>query len=582
MGEPIRLLIIEDSEDDAYLLVRELRIGGFQLHFLRTDTALETESALRRSTWDLVITDHNMPNFSAVAAMKLVKEIQPDTPVIIVSGSIGEEFAVQAMKDGAHDYLMKDNLRRLIPAVTRELRDAEIRRAHRRAEAEIYHLAFHDVLTGLVNRREFEHQLGQVLDNTRRDFLSHALLYLDLDQFKLVNDTCGHLAGDELLRLLAVLLQSHVRGNDVLARLGGDEFGILLKGCPAARAQQIASEIRQAIAGFRFAWEDKVFVIGVSIGLVMINADSFNVKDALSKADIACYTAKDQGRNRVHVYSETDAEAARRYGDMQWANRIRDALEEHRFVLYQQQIKPLGDVSGPEEMREFLVRMVGENGEIISPGAFIPAAEHYNMMHLIDRWVIDFAFGYLSNRQRQAPNRCELTFINLSGNSLNDTAFFEFVRERLDRYQVFPGSICFEITETAAISNLGRAIEIIRGIKSLGCHFALDDFGSGMSSFSYLRAIPVDYLKIDGSFVKNMVDDAMDCAIVEAINVIGQVAGLKTIAEFVENQAIWDKLHAAGVCYGQGYGIDCPRPLDDEEALALSSRSLYRRSGKGD
>lgn len=220
MGEPIRLLIIEDSEDDAYLLVRELRIGGFQLHFLRTDTALETESALRRSTWDLVITDHNMPNFSAVAAMKLVKEIQPDTPVIIVSGSIGEEFAVQAMKDGAHDYLMKDNLRRLIPAVTRELRDAEIRRAHRRAEAEIYHLAFHDVLTGLVNRREFEHQLGQVLDNTRRDFLSHALLYLDLDQFKLVNDTCGHLAGDELLRLLAVLLQSHVQGKRRLGAFG--------------------------------------------------------------------------------------------------------------------------------------------------------------------------------------------------------------------------------------------------------------------------------------------------------------------------------------------------------------------------
>ncbi|QYZ66280.1 MAG: histidine kinase [Gammaproteobacteria bacterium (ex Lamellibrachia satsuma)] len=561
MTDEIRVLIIEDSEDDALLLVRELRKGGYTPSFQRVDSPQEVKAALERDQWDLVITDHNMPQFSSTDALRLAKTHQPDIPIIIVSGSIGEEVAVQAMKAGAHDYLMKDNLKRLIPAVERELRDADTRRAHRRAEEEIRHLAFHDVLTGLANRHEFDLQLNQVLESAKRDGLVHALFYLDLDQFKLINDTCGHMAGDELLRQLSILLQSHVRGNDILARLGGDEFGVLLKGCPLERANQIADGIRLSIAGFRFVWDEQAFVIGVSIGVAMITAESASVEDVLSKADIACYTAKDRGRDRVHVYSENDIETARRYGDMQWVNRIREALEIGRFQLYQQVIQPLSDSAGGMQTREFLVRMLDEQGEIIAPGAFIPAAEHYNLMPQVDRWVVQRAFSHLAEQEHRGSGRDTLTFINLSGNSLSDESFFDFIRKKLRDHHLNPQRVCFEVTETAAISNLGSAIEFIRECKKAGCRFALDDFGSGMSSFSYLRSIPVDFLKIDGTFVKNMVRDPMDAAIVEAINGIGHVAGIKTIAEFVENEAIRKKLCDIGVDFGQGYGIHRPQPL---------------------
>ncbi|MBL3601723.1 MAG: EAL domain-containing protein [gamma proteobacterium endosymbiont of Lamellibrachia anaximandri] len=557
MSDEIRVLIIEDSEDDALLLVRELTKGGYRPVYQRVDTPASTQSALSDMTWDLVITDHNMPQYSSSDAIDLVKNQQPDVPVIIVSGSIGEAVAVEAMKAGAQDYLMKDNLTRLVPAIEREMRDAVTRRAHRHAEEEIRHLAYHDVLTGLANRREFEMQLVQLLESAKRDKLLHAFLYLDLDQFKLINDTCGHMAGDELLRQLAILLHSHIRDNDILSRLGGDEFGVLLKGCPLERAKQIADGIRQAVAGFRFVWDEKTFVIGVSIGLVMITADSLDVDDLLSKADIACYTAKDTGRDRVHIYSENDVETARRYGDMQWVNAIRDALDEDRFVLYQQRIAPLSETERDTNVREFLLRMLGNKGEIIAPGAFIPAAEHYNLMPEVDRWVVRRAFDYIARQDDES-----LSFINLSGNSLSDESFFDFIHEQLREYDLNPRRICFEVTETAAISNLGRAIEFIKEVKKTGCRFAMDDFGSGMSSFSYLRSIPIDFLKIDGSFVKNMAQDPMDLAIVEAINGIGHVAGVRTIAEFVENEEVREKLRTIGVNYGQGYGIERPRPLD--------------------
>ncbi len=566
MQPSLRVLIVEDSEDDALLLARHLRQGGYELQSERVDCSEKMRSALEEHVWDLVIADHNLPRFNSADALSLVREMDLDIPFIIVSGSIGEEHAVSAMKAGAHDYLMKNNLVRLVPAVQRELREAENRRAHKQAEQAIRHMAYHDALTDLVNRREFEHRLEQAITSAKERELEHALLYLDLDQFKIINDTCGHVAGDDLLRQLAVLFQEHVRENDTLARLGGDEFGILLESCPLDRAEQIAENLRQAINNYRFVWRDKPFGLSMSIGLVAISSASQTIDEIHSAADMACYAAKDLGRNRVHIYREGDRELARRHGDMQWASRIQEALEQGRFTLYCQSIVPLDP--NIESVRNFecLLRLNDESGNLVNPGAFIPAAEHYNLMPALDRWVIDATFSYLDSitNGNGGTDGLGTCFINLSGVSLNEDSFFPFIHNQLRRHQLSPHTICFEITETAAISNLSRAVEFIKEIKGEGCKFALDDFGAGLSSFSYLRTIPVDFLKIDGRFVQNMMVDSMDSAIVAAINFIGDVAGVKTIAESVENKETQRKLQSIGVDYAQGYGIERPRPLFQE------------------
>jgi diguanylate cyclase (GGDEF)-like protein len=563
MGTPLRVLIVEDSEDDALLLARHLKKGGYELHSERVESSETMRSALELHAWDLVIADHNLPCFNSTAALKVIRDMELDIPFIIVSGSIGEEHAVSAMKAGAHDYLMKDNLVRLVPAVQRELREAQNRSAHKQAEQAIRHMAYHDALTDLVNRREFEHRLEQAILSAKERELDHVLLYLDLDQFKIINDTCGHMAGDDLLRQLAVLFQEHVRDNDTLARLGGDEFGILLESCPLDRAERIAENLRQAINNYRFVWRERPFGLSVSIGLVAISSASQGIDEIHSAADMACYAAKDLGRNRVHIYRAGDMELARRHGDMQWASRIKEALEQDRFTLYCQSIVPLDPNVEAARNFECLLRLNDESGNIISPGAFIPAAEHYNLMPALDRWVIDATFSHLASiaNNNGGLDGFGTCFINLSGNSLNEDSFFPFIHEQLHQHQVSPRMICFEITETAAISNLSRAVEFIKEIKSEGCKFALDDFGAGLSSFSYLRTIPVDFLKIDGRFVQNMMVDSMDSAIVAAINFIGDVAGVKTIAESVENIETQRKLQSIGVNYAQGYGIEHPRPL---------------------
>ena len=564
MNTRIRVLIVEDSEDDALLLARELRYGGYDLEFERVDTAESMQVALEQQTWDLIITDHNMPRFNSEDALKLFKDYHLDIPFIIISGSIGEEYVVAAMKAGAHDYLMKGNLARLVPAVQRELREVETRRAHRRAEEAIRHMAFHDALTDLTNRREFECRLEHALESARRDHSSHACLYLDLDQFKIINDTCGHVAGDDLLRQLAVLFQKHVRNIDTLARLGGDEFGVLLENCPIEQAQRIAENFRQVIAEFRFVWRERPFGISVSIGLVPITAASRNVNGILSAADMACYAAKNLGRNRVHLYNESDIGLARRHGDIQWVPRIKQALEDDQFRLYRQSIVPLSGYALGTKSFEFLLRYIDTNNNAISPGTFIPAAEHYNLMPKVDRWVIQHAFSYLAEafRNNGGLKESSLFFINLSENSLSDDEVYPFIKRLLHDYRIPPHVICFEITETAAITNLGKAVEFIKKIKDHGCQFALDDFGSGLSSFSYLKTIPVDFLKIEGGFIRNMLDDPMNSAIVEAINQIGHVAGIRTIAEFVETGVIKQKLKSIGVDYAQGYGIGYPVSLE--------------------
>ena len=420
--------------------------------------------------------------------------------------------------------------------------------------------ARHDSLTGLANRREFEQLLSALLANNDPQRSKHALLYLDLDQFKLVNDTCGHVAGDELLKQIVVLLKSNIREADLLARLGGDEFGLILEACPLPKAERIATQLVESVRDFRFVWKGKVFSLGVSIGLAMIDEACRDPEAILSAADAACFIAKDKGRNRVWIHHLDDEDVAQRHGEMEWASKINAALENDRFLLYYQKVQPLTQNDG-SNYYEFLLRMVNESGEIVAPMAFIPAAERFGTMATIDRWVIQRVLGWLNKKTGKIRNN-DVYSINLSGQSLCDDGFLQFCINELDQSRIDPKQICFEITETAAISNWSHANQFVSALKSRGCQFALDDFGSGMSSFAYLKNLSVDYIKIDGAFVSDMLSDPVDQVMVTAINQIGQVMGIKTIAEFVENEDILNLLKTIQVDFAQGYGIHIPEALE--------------------
>jgi diguanylate cyclase (GGDEF)-like protein/PAS domain S-box-containing protein len=423
--------------------------------------------------------------------------------------------------------------------------------------------ASHDMLTGLYNRREFEKQLEKAIRTARNEGRHHVLFYMDLDQFKVVNDTCGHRAGDELLAQLAGAFASTVREHDILARLGGDEFGVLLMDCPLDEAARIAENFRQLVRDFRFVWHQRLFDVGVSIGVVPITAGGGTLIDVLSTADAACYVAKEEGRNRVHVCHEDDRAVARHHREMEWTHLISSAFEENRFALFYQPILSLGTDSDERPYGEVLMRMLDEKGEAIAPMSFIPAAERYNLMPTIDRWVVRTTLGKLREAQGAEAKPPFRVTINLSGQSLTDEHFLDFVLGQFRDCDLDGESVCFEITETAAITNLSRARTFIAALREMGCRFALDDFGSGLSSFGYLKGLQVEYIKIDGAFVKDMVSDALDCAMVDSINQIGHVMGLKTIAEFAESEAIVAELRRLGVDYAQGYAIAREEPLDE-------------------
>ncbi|WFR79808.1 EAL domain-containing protein [Janthinobacterium rivuli] len=429
--------------------------------------------------------------------------------------------------------------------------------------------ATHDTLTGLINRREFEHLVAGALHTAKEEGHVHALLYLDLDQFKVINDTCGHGAGDVLLQLLAKMLQAQMRDSDILARLGGDELGVLLPHCPLDHARVIGEQLRQSIRDFRFAWDSRSFELGVSIGMVEINQDSKSMSELLSAADQACYLAKEQGRNRIHVYQESDVMLAQRHGEMLWISRLNEAFAHDYFRLYAMPIVHLRD--DPEHHDEVLIRIRNSQGDLILPGAFIPAAERYDMMLSIDRWVIRAVCAHIESvrdslppveamaeSRRRAP---ALYSVNLSGMSLADAGLHDYITEQFVQFAIAPEQICFEITETAVIANLPKAQVFMRKLKAMGCRFSLDDFGSGFSSFGYLKALPVDYLKIDGVFVRDIASNAINRAMVKAINEVGHVMGLKTVAEYVEDDATLAVIRELGIDYAQGYAVGSLRPL---------------------
>ncbi len=692
MSTPLRLLIVEDNDDDAQLMLVRLRRAGYEPEYVRVDSEQGLQKALQRLDWQIVISDYAMPGFSGLRALQILRAHDPNIPFILVSGTVGEETAVEAMRKGANDYIMKDNLARLVPAIERELREGLERADHRRAQEALFQereralvtlhsigdgvittdaegrvdymnpvaetvtawtheeaqgypltevlplidettrhrikspadislrsgrgathseqcvlinrqgqefniensaapifdsnnsiigavLVFHDVtrerrmahqmtwqathdlLTGLANRNEFSVRLANLLANMEHaSQQQHALLYLDLDQFKVVNDTCGHVAGDHMLKQLSRTLRSEVPTNASLARLGGDEFGILLEDVKLEEAKEIANQLLQAIGKTTFRWEDRRFHVGASIGMVPIQRETQNASFILSAADVACYVAKESGRNRIHIYEESDIDLGERHSEMHWVSRIKEALEENRFILFRQEIAALTNREKKPHY-ELLLRMRSEDGSIVQPGTFIPAAERYNLMTALDRWVINAAFQYF--RDNRSDSDHGMYSINLSGNSLNDEELPHYIQEKIDEHQIGTGQLCFEVTETAAVFNLESASRMIHSLKSLGCRFSLDDFGSGLSSFGYLKNLPVDFLKIDGSFVKDMNIDPMNRAIVEAIHQVGHTLGIRTIAEFVENNAISDQLREIGVDFAQGYYFSKPEPLEN-------------------
>ena len=434
----------------------------------------------------------------------------------------------------------------------------------RNMERELSYVATHDALTGLLNRSEFELQLNHAIGYAGKSDDEHVLMHVDIDQLKIVNDTGSHEAGDELLRQFSNTLKQCLRESDDIARLGGDEFGALLKNCSIESARALAEKILVAVKQLRFTNDERVFEISISIGMTVINQQSRRATHSMSEADLACQAAKDMGGNRYHVYTSSDEELMRRQDEMQWVSRISEAILEDRLVLFGQLIAPIVPVEDGGLHFEVLVRMLDDRGDLVMPGRFLPAAERFNLITGIDRWVVSHSFAwYAEHCMAEYDQALDMMSINLSGASICDPDIQQHIKTAMKKYGVPPASVCFEITETAAITNLSAASEFMHELRKLGCRFALDDFGSGLSSFGYLKNLPVDYLKIDGTFVRDMDTDDVNHAMVSAIQQLGNILGIETIAEFVENDNIVEMLSELGVDYAQGYAIAMPKPLKE-------------------
>ncbi len=442
--------------------------------------------------------------------------------------------------------------------------------------------ASHDALTGLCNRIAFEERLHHLVHypQTPKGHEVHTLLYIDLDQFKVVNDVAGHIAGDEVLKQVSGLMQQQVRESDMLARIGGDEFGVILTHCDIAHAQRVADGIHRALEGFKFPWDERQFRFGASIGALAFSPGKTSLTELLRAADLACYAAKNAGRRRTHVYRIDDVQTQRHHAEMDWATRLSDAVDSDRLVLHGQLVQPLQESRRGEGLNfEVLVRMRDTDGTLVMPRAFLPAAERFDLMTLIDRWIIARAFRTVAECLREPSNRIRRCALNLSGATLGDESLLPYVKGQLALYRLPPKVFCFEITETVAISNFPAALGLIRELRAMGCRFALDDFGSGLCSFSYLKNLPVDYLKIDGTFVRDLGHDAVNRALVSNINDVGHLLGKQTVAECAEDAETIAILGELGVDYAQGFGIAPPQPI--EELLVLAGERVPRRACVG-
>ncbi len=589
-----RVLIVDDTPANIEILSNMLAPFNYDLSVANTgEKALQIVDKTRPH---LILLDVMMPGIDGFEVCRRLKasEKNKDIPVIFITG-LGDD-AAQGFRAGGVDYITKpvkqdellarvqaqlkiamlltelsqknasliesrNELEQRVLERTRELtianRNLRIEINERRqAEERLQFLSKHDFLTRLINRSAFEDELARLIAQCKVDGSEHSLLYIDLDQFKIVNETCGHVAGDELLRQVADLLRHLIASNDVLSRLGGDEFGIILFNSDQARARRISDQLRQTLLDFRFDWQHHTFALAASVGVAGISKDVNSVEEVFGRADSACFAAKDGGRNRVQFYDDNKPALQQRQMEMQWTARINEALELSRFVLFRQLIKPLHI---PENglHYELLIRMRDANDALIDPHSFIPAAERFGVMPQVDRWVVQRVFRQFA-LQPQLLDETSLCTINLSGTTLNDPTFEAYLLQLFTDYGVLANRVCFEITETSAITNLPRTMRFIQRFKHLGCRFALDDFGSGVSSYAYLKALPVDFLKIDGSFVRNMMDDVVDRSMVRSINEIGQVMGKKTIAECAETADIVSALKDIGVDFAQGFAVSKP------------------------
>lgn len=500
---------------------------------------------------------------SALIGWRLGRQItQPILSLSRAVGRIGEGYFTERVNaDGTGEFGI---LQRGVNQMAGKLQSAHEQMQERidQATARLIYQAAHDSLTGLVNRREFESRLDRAVLASQQHGRTHALCYMDLDQFKIVNDTCGHAAGDEMLCQLSLLLKALMRERDTLARLGGDEFAILLENCDLQDALKVAEQCRTAVQRYHFKWENRIFGVGASIGLVMVDQDAGTAASLLSSADTACYVAKDRGRNQIHVYEQKDSDLVRHRNEMLWVSRIHKALDEKRLRLFWQEIRPVAQSTEVSRHFELLLRMEDEEGKLVLPMAFIPAAERYSLMPQIDSWVLETTLNACGVFLDQAVRGNFMFAINLSGVSLKSNEFRNHLVTLLQSRKHLGKHLCFEITETAAIGNLAVVNDFIQDLKQIGCRFALDDFGSGLSSFTYLKNLSVDFLKIDGAFVKNMATDSVDFSMVEAIHRVGRQVGLKTIAEYVESESVMACLRRIGVDFAQGSYLHRPEPLE--------------------
>ena len=437
--------------------------------------------------------------------------------------------------------------------------------------AELKYQATHDSLTGLCNRREFDRILMQEMLEQQTKNREFCVCMLDLDRFKIVNDNCGHAGGDALLQQLAALILSVVREHDLVSRHGGDEFTVLLRDCGLEDGMRIADAIREAMSDFRFQWEGRVYSVGASIGIAEVVPEMKDAETVLLAADACCLKAKNQGRNQVQAYSPGDEVVARQYGEIQWMARISQALEEGRLLLYQQPIVAIGDNHDDEFHCEILLRMQGQDGTIHSPGEFLPAAERYGLVGKIDRWVVSHVISWLESQSLASEQRLCIN-INLSGMTVSDESFQVFLREALSQSEVLAHHLCFEITESAAMGNTGRTIAFLQEIRAIGCRVALDDFGTGFSSLSQIKQLPLDYIKIDGVFIQDVVDSRLDRALVKCVADFARILNVKTVAEFVESDVVCDVLKELDIDYAQGYLFGKPAPLTGIQALAYPDR----------